>query len=133
HLAITDKDIGAIIRPFKTSELKIPTEVLPATTIMYAGAMIEPAAMLKYLKDSKLAQGTYPLDDSEFEKTVVPHLEGEIGYGLMSFKQSVQATGLPSMVVVLELKDNQLAGMARSKKGQLFSDVLPDTEVMGSP
>src|SRR5207244_3701875 len=42
HLSLAEKDFGGAIKQFKPSELRIPKELMPANTILYAGAMIDP-------------------------------------------------------------------------------------------
>ena len=142
NIALADNQFTGSFKPFRTDSLSVPRELLPASTTLYAGAVVEPArlfsAMKKMAVDAATAGapdtmfGTREIDEA-FEKQVVPELQGEIGLAIVSFKPLYEAGEMPAMVFAARLKSGAL--VEAMKSGKLFPKLkrLEKVSVFGSP
>jgi tetratricopeptide (TPR) repeat protein len=160
HLGLAENDLLKSLKPFKASELAAPRELLPPSTILYAGAMIDPPKLLSFIKgmdesikqnekkdpkkkepsqksenDAKAASSSSAVSDAEIEQLIVPHLQGEIAAALISLKPVLTDSGkdYPAMVLAFKLKNRELAEMLRA--GKLFANKkrVPDATALGAP
>ncbi|HEX8772895.1 MAG TPA: transglutaminase domain-containing protein [Pyrinomonadaceae bacterium] len=135
HINVPDQELTRSIRPFKAQELTAPRELLPASTIFYAGAKFEPAKLWSGLKGMGLMNARNNLGRPEVEKQLAPKLEGEVGIALLSLSKALErgSTEPPSFLVALRLKDAELAGLHRA--GRLFPKAAPvaGLTALGSP
>ena len=135
HLNLSDGELVRAVKPFKADELSVPRELLPASTILYAGAVFDSTKLWSGLKSAGLFSEQNSLGSGEAEKTVAPKLHGEIGVALVSIAPTLDPSqrGLPSMLLALKLKDQELAAQHRS--GKLFAKAssVPGATVFGAP
>ncbi|HEX8136166.1 MAG TPA: transglutaminase domain-containing protein [Pyrinomonadaceae bacterium] len=125
HLDFTDEELTRSLHHFKAQELSAPRELLPADTILYTGAKLEPSRLWSTLKGLGIVTARNSLDDAELEKRVTPKLQGEVSMALISLTTALDRTrsGGPSFLIALKLKDTELASLHRS--GQLFTKAMP--------
>lgn len=127
HLRVDDDSITKSIREVAPSELSAPRELLPASTVVYAGGVVDAAGAWQALKgavaESKQNAGSpakVTVMDEEIEKSIIPHLQGEMGFALLSMLAAVRenSTNIP-LVFFFKLKDGNLARLLR--EGKVFS------------
>jgi transglutaminase-like putative cysteine protease/tetratricopeptide (TPR) repeat protein len=132
--------------PFKVDQLAAPRELLPRSTILYAGAIVDPPkfySVLKSLETKKDKEGGTDAAtsgsqrdkeiDSDIEKLIVPNMQGEIAAALVSFEPISKGGEMPALALAVKLKNEDLAAAFRDKK--LFANFtrLSDTTALGSP
>ena len=142
NIALADNQFTGSFKPFRADSLAVPRDVLPDSTTLYAGAVVDPArlfsAMKKMAVDAKAAGapdtvfGDREIDDA-FEKQVVPEMQGEIGAAIVSFKPLYDNGEWPAMVFAARLKSGALAEAMKS--GKLFPKLkrLGKITAFGSP
>lgn len=140
HLNLSNQSFASVINSFKPSDLKAPENLLPNSTIFYAGMSFEAQKLWDLLKVSfeatdKHGKTHMTASDIEFEKKLIPNLQGEIAFAVLSVKpivvkpenKSNDSTKLPAMVLALKLKDSSLASLFRENKVFKNSKRLSDT------
>lgn len=142
NIALADNQFTGSFKPFRADSLAVPRDVLPASTTLYAGAVVDPSglfgAMKKMAVDAKAAGvpdtvfGDREIDDA-FEKQVVPEMQGEIGVAIVSFKPLYDNGDWPAMAFAARLKSGALAEAMKS--GKLFPKLkrLGKITAFGSP
>ncbi len=141
NIGVADNDFTRSFRPFKVDALAAPRDLLPRTTILYAGAMVEPQKLLAALKsletrDGKKKKGGSSREkeiDEEIEKKIVPAMQGEIAAAVISLKPLYNAAQWPAMALALKLKNSDLARAHAA--GRLFKSFprVPKAIALGSP
>lgn len=123
NIALADNQFTGSFKPFRADSLAVPRELLPATTTLYAGAVVDPARLFGAMKkmsaesNSKNVFASQELDEA-FEKQIVPEMQGEIGAAILSFKPLYDSGDWPAIVVAARLKSGALADAMKS--GKLF-------------
>ncbi len=138
-IGLADNEFVKSFRPFRADALAAPRELLPRSTILYAGAVIDPAKLYSALKsletdkDKKQATDRDKEIDAEIEKSIVPNMQGEIAAALISVKPLLEGAEWPAMALALKLKNGELAAALRA--GKLFADFRrePNVTALGSP
>ena len=128
NIGLAENEFTASFQPFKVDSLTTPRDLLPQSTILYAGAIVDPPQILNVLKKLGAtpgsATGTAATDSAKrskqiedaIEKQLVPQMQGEIGAAILSFKPMFDSNELPSMVFAARLKSKSLAAELRSGK-----------------
>ncbi|MDX2041216.1 MAG: transglutaminase domain-containing protein [Acidobacteriota bacterium] len=138
NIALADNQFTGSFKPFRADSLVVPRELLPATTTLYAGAVVDPTKLFNAMK--KMAgESTFKLmfdsqeTDDVFEKQIVPEMQGEIGLAIVSFKPLYDNGDWPATVFAARLKNGALAEAMKS--GKLFpkSKRLGSITAFGSP
>lgn len=141
HLRVDDDSITKSIREVAPPELSAPRELLPASTVVYAGGVVDPAGAWQALKgavaESKQNAGSpakATVTDEEIEKSIIPHLQGEMGFALLSMLAAVQGdtTNIPA-VFFFKLKDGDLARLLREQKVFSAGERVPIFKFFGEP
>jgi transglutaminase-like putative cysteine protease/tetratricopeptide (TPR) repeat protein len=140
-IGLADNEITKSFRPFKVEDLSAPRELIPRSTILYAGTMIDPPKMLQVLKSletesDRKKRETDPREkeiEAAIEKLIVPNLQGEIAAALISLKPIFDDAAWPAMALALKLKNNALAEEHRARR--LFPSFprVPNATALGSP
>lgn len=153
-IGLAENEFTGSFKTFKAGTLAAPSELLPQTTMLYAGAMIDPAKMLGVMKkleagpvskpgavavtgtereiaETRAARGNEI--DEAIEKQLAPQMDGEIAVAIISFKPLFTNGEWPAMIFAARLKSGALANDLRS--GKLFRGFkrLPDQTAFGSP
>ncbi|MGE0883675.1 MAG: transglutaminase domain-containing protein [Blastocatellales bacterium] len=153
-ISLAENEFTGSFKTFKASTLAAPHELLPQSTMLYAGAMIDPAKMLSVMKKLEASSISRPkarvtigteqetaearavrgqeIDDA-IEKQIAPQMHGEIAVAIISFKPFFDSGQWPAMVFAAKLKSGGLANDMRS--GRLFPNLkrLPEQTALGSP
>ena len=137
-IGLTDNEFTKGFKPFKVDALAAPRELLPRSTILYAGAVVDPPKLhsvlksLETAKDKKKASQRDKEIDADIEKLIVPNMQGEIAAAIVTLKPIFNGAELPAMALALKLKNGTLGKAHRS--GKLFANFprVPNTTVMGS-
>ncbi len=128
NIGLAENEFTASFQPFKVESLMAPRDLLPQSTVLYAGAMVEPPKMLSVLKKlgatSSSVTGTSANDSAKhdklvedaIEKQLIPQMKGEIGVAIVSFKPLFESNELPAMLFAARLKSGALATELRSEK-----------------
>ena len=144
NIGLAENEFTASFQPFKVDSLMVPRDLLPQSTVLYAGAMIEPPKMLSVLKKlgatSSFATGTSATESAKrnkliedaIEKQLVPQLKGEIGVAIVSFKPLFDFSEMPSMVFAARLKSGALAAELRTEKFFAGFKRVANTTALGS-
>jgi transglutaminase-like putative cysteine protease/Flp pilus assembly protein TadD len=140
-IGLADNELTKSFKPFKVDALAAPRDLFPRSTILYAGAVVDPPKLLNTLKSletendrKKKAENSRDKEiDEGIEKLVVPAMQGEISAALVSLKPLFDADRWPAMALALKLKNRDLAEAHRS--GKLFANFprVPNATVLGSP
>ncbi len=143
-IGLADNELTKSFKPFKVTDLAAPRELLPRSTILYAGAVVDPSklhSVLKSLEKSVPAtrvagSGAAARDkqiDAEIEKLVVPNMQGEIAAAIVALKPIFDGAELPALALALKLKNGELGEAHRS--GKLFASFprVQKTTALGSP
>ncbi|MFN7946955.1 MAG: transglutaminase domain-containing protein [Blastocatellia bacterium] len=146
HLTLQNNDWLKSFRTFSVRELTAPQKLLPHTTVLYAGAIIDPPMLLKAIraagtisakkeaKDPEQEKKARQLDD-EIEKLLLPNLHGEAAFALLNLAPTLKSNfdKPPALALALRLKNNEPARLFRS--GKLFAGASPAPEktALGSP
>jgi transglutaminase-like putative cysteine protease/tetratricopeptide (TPR) repeat protein len=137
-IALADNEFTGSFKPFRADSLAAPREVLPATTTLYAGAVIDPARLFGAMKKMSAESNVKTMFDSQeiddaFEKQIVPEMQGEIGAAILSFKPLYDNGDWPAMVFAARLKSGAMADAMKS--GKLFPKLkrLEKVTAFGSP
>src|SRR5262245_27867866 len=138
-IGLADNEFTKSFKPFKVDALAAPRELIPRSTILYAGAVVDPAKLYSVLKSLETAKDKEKASrrnkeiDAEIEKLIVPNMGGEIGAALVSLKPIFDGAEWPAMALALKLKNGELAAALRA--GKLFANFhrAPNATVMGSP
>jgi transglutaminase-like putative cysteine protease/tetratricopeptide (TPR) repeat protein len=146
-IGLADNEFMKSFKPFNVDALEAPRELFPRSTILYAGAMVDPPKLLGVLKNlekSGSAGGAVVavpgIDkardkaiEEEIEKLIVPAMKGEISAAIVSLKPLFNAGQWPAMALALRLKDQDLAEAHRG--GRLFAGFprVSNTTAIGSP
>ncbi|MBS1790269.1 MAG: DUF4836 family protein [Acidobacteria bacterium] len=138
NIGLAENEFTASFQPFKADSLSAPRELLPKSTVLYAGAVIDPPKMLGVLKKLEGSGATETSKrsrqiDSDIEKRLVPQMKGEIAAAIVSFQPLFEFNEIPSMVFAAKLKSSALAAELRS--GKLFAGFtrVANTSALGSP
>ncbi len=144
NIGLAENEFTASFGPFKVDSLMAPRDLLPQSTVLYAGAMVDPPKMLSVLKKlgatfssrtGSSANDTARHDklvEDAIEKQLVPQMKGEIGAAIVSFKPLFDSSELPSMVFAARLKSGSLASEFRSEKFFPGFKRAANTTVLGS-
>ena len=146
HLTVQNNDWLKSFRTFSVRELTAPQKLLPQTTVLYAGAVIDPPMLLKAIraaetkpakkeaKDSEQEKKDRQLDD-EIEKLLVPNLHGEAAFALLNLAPTLKSNfdKPPALALALRLKNSEPARLFRS--GKLFAGAtpVPEKTALGAP
>src|SRR5262245_6060992 len=138
-IGLADNELIKSFKPFKVDALAAPRELIPRSTILYAGAVVDSAklySVLKTLETAKDREKTGKREkeiDADIEKLIVPNMQGEMAAALVSLKPIFDGAELPAMALALKLKNGELAAALRA--GKLFANFrrVPNTTAMGSP
>ncbi|HEY6400686.1 MAG TPA: transglutaminase domain-containing protein, partial [Blastocatellia bacterium] len=139
RIGLSDNEFVKSFKPFNASDLLAPRELIPRSTILYAGAIVEPAKLysaLKSLETGKDKGKTTDRDkeiDADIEKLIVPNMQGEIAAALLSLRPIIDGAEWPAMAMALRLRNGDLAAALRA--GKLFAKFrrLSDSTVGGNP
>jgi tetratricopeptide (TPR) repeat protein len=145
-IGLAGNDFIKSFSPFKVDQLAAPRELLPRSTILYAGAIADSPKLYSALKSLETGKkkdgatdGVTKGDqrdkeiDADIEKLIIPNMQGEIAAALVSLEPSFSGAGMPALALAVKLKNGDLAAAFRDKK--LFANFtrLSDTTVLGSP
>jgi transglutaminase-like putative cysteine protease/tetratricopeptide (TPR) repeat protein len=144
-IGIADNELLKSFVPFKVDQLAAPRELLPRSTILYAGTMVDPTKLYRVLKrlDTGKDKGSTvkappsdpqpPNYDADIEKLIIPNMQGEIAAALVSMEPYFKGGALPALALAVKLKNGELASAFRN--GKLFANFhrWPNTTVLGSP
>jgi len=137
-VGLADNELIKSFKPFKVGALAAPRELLPRSTILYAGAVVDPPKLhsvlknLETVKDKKNASQRDKRIDADIEKLIVPNMQGEIAAALVTLKPIFNGAELPAMALALKLKNGELGKAHRA--GKLFANFprVPNATVMGA-
>ncbi|HKC87022.1 MAG TPA: transglutaminase domain-containing protein, partial [Blastocatellia bacterium] len=121
-IGLADNEFIKSFKPFKVDALAAPRELIPRSAILYAGAVVDPAKLygaLKSLETDKYREKATEREkgiDAEFEKLIVPNMQGEVAAALLSLKPVFDGAEWPAMALALKLKNGDLAGLLRAGK-----------------
>ncbi|HEY7181478.1 MAG TPA: transglutaminase domain-containing protein, partial [Blastocatellia bacterium] len=139
RIGLADNEFVKSFKPFNVDALLAPRELIPRSTILYAGAVVDPAKLYGVLKGPESA-GNRELAtkrDKEIEedigKLIVPNMQGEIAAALLSLRPIFDGAEWPAMAMALKLKNGDLAAAFRA--GKLFAGFRrePNATALGSP
>ncbi|MGH9755898.1 MAG: transglutaminase domain-containing protein, partial [Blastocatellia bacterium] len=138
-IGLADNEFIKSFKPFKVDALLAPREMIPRSTILYAGAVVDPAKLygalksLETTKDKEKATDRDKEIDADIEKLIVPNMQGEIAAALLSLKPIFDGAEWPAMALALKLKNGDLAGLLRA--GKLFANFRrePNATAGGNP
>ncbi len=151
RLSLPNNDWMKSFRPFKAQDLAAPRDLLPRATVLYAGAMFDPANLLKALRSFDALPSTKKAEekkdpeqqkkekqfDDEFEKLLVPYLHGEAAFALLNltplFKFSQEDFHPPAMAFAMRLKNGEAARLFRASKLFSGATVVPEQTALGAP
>jgi transglutaminase-like putative cysteine protease/Flp pilus assembly protein TadD len=139
RIGLSDNEFVKSFKPFKVDDLLAPRELIPRSTILYAGAVVDPTKLygaLKSLESSAKKDRATERDreiDADIEKLIVPNMQGEIAAALLSLRPIVNGAEWPAMAMALKLKNGDLAAALRA--GKLFANFRrePNTTAGGNP
>ena len=149
NIGLGENEFTGSFKPFKANALAVPRELLPASTTLYAGAVVDPAKLFEAIKKSASSSASATMkagtpartglifDSQETDdivgKQIVPELQGEIGAAILSFKPLYEDGEMPAFVFAARLKSGALAAALKSRK--LFPKITPEENVtaLGSP
>jgi transglutaminase-like putative cysteine protease/Flp pilus assembly protein TadD len=139
RIGISDNEFVKSFKPFNAGDLLAPRELIPRSTILYAGAIVEPAKLygaLKSLETGKDKEKTTDRDreiDADVEKLIVPNMQGEIAAALLSLRPIIDGAEWPAMAMAMRLRNGDLAAALRA--GKLFAKFrrVSDSTVGGNP
>ncbi len=153
-IGLAENEFTGSFKTFRADALAAPRELLPQTTLLYAGAMIDPAKMLSVVKKLEAGSTSKPKArvtfgtkqetaearaarskqiDEAIEKQLAPQMHGEIAAAIISFKPLFGSGDWPAMVFAAKLKSGALANDMRSGKFFPGFKRLPDLTALGSP
>ncbi len=138
-IGLADNEFTKSFKPFRADALAAPRELLPRSTILYAGAVVDPPKLHNVLKSLETANDKEKVSqrdkeiDADIEKLIVPNMQGEIAAALVSLKPIFNGAGLPAMALALRLKSAELGEAHRA--GKLFANFprVPNATALGSP
>lgn len=142
-IGLGENEFTGSFKPFKATALAAPRELLPQTTVLFAGAMIDPVkifSVLKKLERASTVSAALATDsargrniDEDIERQIVPQMQGEIAAALISFAPLFNNDKLPAMIFAARLKGNALAETLRV--GKLFAKFnrVPNATIASSP
>ncbi|HEY8461927.1 MAG TPA: HEAT repeat domain-containing protein, partial [Blastocatellia bacterium] len=139
RIGLSDNKFVRSFKPFNVDELQAPRELIPRSTILYAGAVVDPAQLygaLKSLETDRDREKTTDRDreiDADIERLIVPNMQGEIAAALLSLRPIFDGAEWPAMAMALKLKNGELAEALRA--GKLFAKFRrePNASVGGNP
>lgn len=128
RLKVDDSELIKSIRPFSADQLAAPLDIVPANSLLYAGAIVDPAGMERLFKrfSSEPSQSIWL--SAEDEKIINNSLEGEIALAITSLIPIFKQDGVPGFLVAWRLKDTKAAQLFR--EGKLFASAA---RVAGKP
>jgi tetratricopeptide (TPR) repeat protein len=138
-IGLSDNEFIKSFKPFKVDALAAPRELIPRSAILYAGAVVDPAKLygaLKSLETDKYREKATQREkeiDAEFEKLIVPNMQGEAAAALLSLKPVFDGAEWPAVALALKLKNGDLAGLLRA--GKFFANFPRATNAtaLGNP
>ncbi|MGH9936814.1 MAG: hypothetical protein ACREAM_11245, partial [Blastocatellia bacterium] len=138
-IGLADNELIKSFKPFKVDALLAPRELIPRSTILYAGAVVDPAKLHRVLKSLETARDREKATardkeiDADIEKLIVPNMQGEIAAALLSLKPIFDGAEWPAMALALKLKNGDLAEALRA--GKLFANFRrePSMTALGNP
>ncbi|MGH9768664.1 MAG: transglutaminase domain-containing protein [Blastocatellia bacterium] len=145
-IGLADNELTKSFKPFKVDALAAPRELFPRSTILYAGAVVDPPklySVLKSLEKSGSIPGALATGaganardkeiDADIEKLIVPNMQGEIAAAIVSLKPVFNGAELPAMTLALKLKNRELGEAHRA--GKLFANFprVPNSTALGVP
>ncbi len=140
-IGLADNDLTKSFRPFKVDALAAPRDLFPRSTILYAGAVVDPPKLLSVLKSLETESDKKKKEenarakeiDENIEKLIVPNMEGEIAAALVSLKPLFGNAEWPALALALKLRNRDLTEAHRA--GKLFASFprVSNTTVLGSP
>src|SRR5262249_9656068 len=138
-IGLADNEFIKSFKPFKVDALLAPRELIPRSTILYAGAVVDPAKLygvLKSLESTRNKEQATERDkeiDADIEKLIVPNMQGEIAAALLSLRPVFDGAEWPAMAMALKLKNGDLAAALRA--GNLFANFprVTNAAALGSP
>lgn len=143
RIGLADNEFTKSFKPFKVDALAAPRELLPRSTILYVGAVVDPPKLHSVLKSLDSAPGAVATGsganardkeiDADIEKLIVPNMQGEMAAALVSLKPIFNGAEWPAMALALKLKNGELAEAHRA--GKLFANFkrAPNATALGSP
>jgi transglutaminase-like putative cysteine protease/Flp pilus assembly protein TadD len=139
RIGLADNEFTKSFKPFKVDALAAPRELLPRSTILYAGAVVDPSKLYSVLKSLETASDREKASqrdkeiDADIEKLIVPNMQGEIAAAIVSLKPIFDGAEWPAMALALKLKNGELAEAYRA--GKLFASFkrAPNVTALGSP
>jgi len=140
-IGLADNEFVKCFRPFKVDALAAPRDLFPRSTILYAGAMVDPPKLLSALKSletesDRKKKADDPRDkeiDENIERLIVPAMQGEIAAAIVSLKPIFGNAEWPALALALKLKNKDLSEANRA--GKLFASFprVPNATALGSP
>jgi transglutaminase-like putative cysteine protease/tetratricopeptide (TPR) repeat protein len=124
-IGLADNEFTKCFKPFKIDALAAPRELLPRSTIFYAGAVIDPPKMLGALKsldntsDKQKADARAKEVDADIEKWIAPNMQGEVAAAVVSLSPFYNGAETPALALALKLKNKNLSEASRA--GKLFA------------
>jgi transglutaminase-like putative cysteine protease/cytochrome c-type biogenesis protein CcmH/NrfG len=139
RIGLSDNEFVKSFKPFNAGDLLAPRELIPRSTILYAGAVVDPAKLygaLKSLENGKGGEKTNDRDkeiDADIEKLIVPNMQGEIAAALLSLRPIFAGAEWPALALALKLRNGDLATALRA--GKLFANFrrVSDATAGGNP
>jgi transglutaminase-like putative cysteine protease/tetratricopeptide (TPR) repeat protein len=143
RIGLADNEFTKSFKPFKVDALAAPRELLPRSTILYVGAVVDPPKLHSVLKSLDSVPGAVATGsganardkeiDADIEKLIVPNMQGEMAAALVSLKPIFDGAEWPAMALALKLNNGELAEAHRA--GKLFANFkrAPNATALGSP
>ncbi|MBO0859647.1 MAG: tetratricopeptide repeat protein, partial [Chloracidobacterium sp.] len=139
RIGLADNEFVKSFKQFNVDALLAPRELIPRSTILYAGAVVDPAKLYGALKspespgNNEQATKRDKEIDADIDKLIVPNLQGEIAAALLSLRPIFAGAEWPAMAMALKLKNGDLA--AAFHAGKLFAGFKrePNATALGSP
>lgn len=146
HLTVPNNDWLKSFRTFSVSELTAPQKLLPHTTVLYAGAIIDPPALWQAIRAAAIQSAKKQTTvsepekkdhqpDDDIDKVLAPNLQGEAAFALLNLAPTLKSNFArpPALALALRLKNSEPARLFRS--GRLFASAsrVPEKNALGSP
>ena len=141
-VGLAGNELTKSFSPFKVDQLAAPHQLLPRSTILYAGTIVDPPKFYLTLKELESGEdkgeaekgGLFDKEiEADIEQLIIPNMQGEIAAALVSFEPFFTSGKKPALALAVRLKDGGLASAFNS--GKLFANFKrrPNTTVLGSP
>lgn len=147
HLNLKNNEWFKSLRPFKPQDLAAPRDLLPASTVLYAGSVVEPMKLLTMLKtleslpdsDKEEKSAEEKQRDKEFndelEQKIFPHLHGEMAFAILNLAAALKSdfNQWPAWAFAFRLKSSAPGALHRNAKLFKSAAYSLEAKVFNSP